>query len=42
MIDNDPSKSTRSIDRDLGVYEFLIKQLVHEDIKCFSYKMRKG
>lgn len=42
MIDNDPSKSMRSIARDTGVSEFLIRQTVHEDIRYFSYKMRKG
>ena len=39
---NDFSKSIRSKASDMGVYEFLIKQVVHEDIWYFSYKMRKG
>ena len=42
MIDNDPSKSIRSIAWDMGVAEFLIKQVVHEDFCYFSYKMRKS
>ena len=32
MIGNDPSKSIRSIARDMGVSEFLIRQVVHKDI----------
>ena len=42
MIDNDPRKSNRSITRDLGVSEFLIRQVVHEEIRYFSYKLRKS
>ena len=42
MIDNNPSKSIRSIVRDMGVSEFFISQVMHEDILYFSYKMRKG
>ena len=42
MIDNDPNKSVRSLARDMGQSEFLIKQVVHEDNRHFSYKMRKG
>ena len=42
MIDNDPPKSTRAIARGTGVSEFLIRQTVHEDIRYFSYKMRRG
>ena len=38
MIDNDPSKSIRS----LAVSKFLIWLVVHEDICYFSYKMRKN
>ena len=38
MIDNNPSKSITYI----GESEFLIRQVVHEDIHYFSYKMRKG
>ena len=41
MIDNDPRKSIRYIPRDMGVSKFLISQIVHEDIRYFSYKMRK-
>ena len=32
MIDNDPSKSIRSIAKDMRVQEILIKQVMHEDI----------
>ena len=42
MIHNDPRKSIRSIARDMRVPEFLIRQVVHEDIWYFLYKMRKG
>ena len=42
MIDNDPSKSIRFIARDMGVSEFLIRQVVHVDIQYFSYKMING
>ena len=42
MIDNDPSKSMRAIARDAGMSQFLIRQTVHEDIRYFSYKIRKG
>ena len=35
------SKSIRSIIRDMGMFEFLIRQVVYEDIWYFS-KMRKG
>ena len=42
MIDNDPSKSIRSIAKDMGWYEFLIRQVVHEDIWYFLYKIRRG
>ena len=31
MIDNGPNKSIRSIVNDIEVYEFLIRQVVHED-----------
>ena len=34
-------KSIRSIARDLGAFEFLISQVVYEDIRYFSKKMRK-
>ena len=42
MINNDPRKSTKSIASDMGVSDFLIRQVVHEDISYFSYKMRKN
>ena len=42
MIGNDPRKSIRLIARDMGVSEFHIRQVVHEDIRYFSYKIRKG
>ena len=42
MVDNDSSKSIRSITKDMEVLEFLIRQVVHEDIQYFLYKMRKG
>ena len=41
-IDNNSSKSIRSISRVMGLSKFLIKQVVHEDICFFSNKMRKG
>ena len=40
MIDNKPSKLIRSIVRDMS--EFLIRQVMHEDIWYFSYKIRNG
>ena len=36
-----PSKSIRSITRDMEVSEFHIRQVVHEDIRYFSYNLRK-
>ena len=42
MIDNDLSKSIMSIAMDIEVSEFLIRQVVHEDIHYFSHKMRKS
>ena len=41
MINNDPSLSINSIARDIGMSEFLIRQVVHDNILYFSYKMRK-
>ena len=41
IINNDPSKSIRSIAKDVGVSDFLIHQEVHEYIHYFSYKIRK-
>ena len=41
MTDN-PSKLIRSITRDRRMFEFLIRQVVHEDICYFSYKMRRA
>ena len=40
IIYNDPSKSVWSIVRDMVVFEFLTRNLVHEDFRYFSYKMR--
>ena len=42
IIDNNPSKSIRSLACDIGASEFHIRQLVHEDIRYFSYKIKKG
>ena len=39
VIDN--SKSIKAIAMDTGVFEFLIRQTVHEDIRYSSFKMRK-
>ena len=39
MINNNLSKSIRSIARDVGMSEFLIRQVVHKDIWYFSYKI---
>ena len=36
-IDNDPCKSIKCIASDMGVSEFLIKQVVHEDIQYFPW-----
>ena len=41
IIDKNPSQSIRSIARNMGVSEFLIRQVVHENIRYFSYKMRR-
>ena len=41
MIDTYPNKSIGSIIRDMRVPEFLIRQVVHEDIWYISYKMKK-
>ena len=42
MIVNNPSKSLRSIAKEMGISEFLIKQVLHEYIQYLSYKGRKG
>ena len=42
MIDNNPSKSIRSVARDMGVPEFLIKLVEHEDILVFLMDDKKG
>ena len=42
MIDNDLAKSISSIARDIGMSEFLMRQVVHEDIQYFWYKKRKS
>ena len=36
-----PKQPTGFIARDMGASEFLIRQVMHEDIRYFSYKMRK-
>lgn len=41
MTDNYPLKSIRSIMRDMGVSQFLIRQVGQQDIRCISYKGRK-
>ena len=38
MIDNDLKKSIR----DMGVFEFLIRQSVRKDIQYFFYKIKKS
>ena len=40
MTDSDSSMSMKAIAMDTGVSEFM--QTVHEDLRYFSYKMRKG
>ena len=42
MIHNDPSELIKSIASNIGMSEFLMKQVVHEDIQYFSNKMRKS
>ena len=42
IIENDLSKLIRPITKDMGENELPIRQLVHENIRYFSYKMRKG
>ena len=42
MIYNNHSKTIKSIARDMRVSEFLIRQLVHEDIRFLSFRLRKG
>ena len=42
MIDDNPSKSIRSIARNIGVFQFLIGKLVQQDIRYFSYNIRRG
>ena len=37
MIDNDPSKSIKSTTKDIGVFEFLIRQVLYEDICVFVW-----
>jgi len=41
IIDEDPSKSIRTISKDLQVSECTIR-IIHEDIRYKSYAMRKG
>ena len=42
IIDEDPSKSTRAILRNLQVSECTICRIVYEEIRHNSYVMRKG
>ena len=42
MIDNDPQKSMMAIAKNTGVSEFLIRKTVHDCLRYFSYKMRRG
>ena len=42
MVDNDLSKSVKSIVKDIGGSDFLIREVVHEDIPSFLCKMKKG
>ena len=42
LINNDPGKSMRAIAREKGIDEKVVRQVVHEDIRYFSYRMRKG
>ena len=42
MIETDPGKSMRSIARDMGRSEGLVRKCVSEDLRYKSYKMRKG
>ena len=42
MINNNASKSIRSLVGDVGVSEFIIRQLMSKDIWYFSYKIKKG
>ena len=42
MFESDPVKSLRSVTKDMGATEFLIRQVVHEDIWYFSYGMWKS
>ena len=41
IINKDPTKSLRSIAKDMGLSDF-VRQIVYEDIWYFSYKVRKG
>ena len=42
MTNNDTTNSIRSVARNIRIFEFLIEELVHEDIRYFPYKMNKG
>ena len=42
MTDNDPSELIRLTAMDMGLAEFLIMQVVQEDIRYCSYKLRRG
>ena len=41
-IENDISKSVKSKTKDMRVPEYPIRIVVHEDIRYFLYKIRKG
>ena len=41
MKDNDPCKSIRFLAKNTVMYGFLIKPVEHEDIRYFTFKMRK-
>ena len=42
IINNNLSKSVSFIVRNMDVFEFLIRQVVHKDVRYFSYKIRNG
>ena len=41
MIVNDPSKLIRSIAKDMGVLDFLIRRLVYEDMSISHPKLER-
>ena len=42
IIENFSSKSIRFIDKDMAMSELLIRVVMHEDFRYFSFKIRKG